>query len=344
MLSKYHYSILAAFLILLVLPGLVCSQIPGGTAESTRTEFAGKNYIVGMILMPDGTQVTRRMRIRLSSLTAGEVITTTDDRGRFNFSKIRNGTYTVTVDGEDDFDTTNEQVEVSLPSTALSQSFNVTLRLRAKRNDLKKPAVIKSENAGVPKPALDLYSQAVELSNAGDNRGAVAKLKEAIVAYPEFMVAYTELGVQYAKLNELENADAALQSALKIKPDAFEPLVNRGIVLVRLKRFAEAETVLREAAKAKDLSPIASLYLGRALAGQKKYDDAITSLNYALMIGGDEMKEAHRNLASIYLERDEYKLAEQSLETYLKLNPNAPDAESLRKILLQLKNAPTDKP
>ena len=43
---------------------------------------------------------------------------------------------------------------------------------------------------------------------------------------------------------ELEKANEALESALKISPNAFTPLVNHGIVLVRLKKYAEAEELL----------------------------------------------------------------------------------------------------
>ncbi|MFL6466771.1 MAG: tetratricopeptide repeat protein [Pyrinomonadaceae bacterium] len=322
-------------------PFYIFSQIAGGADESTRTDFNGKNYILGMVILPSGLQVTSRIRIRLSSLTAGEVITTTDDRGRFNFTKIRNGTYTLTVDGEEDFETTSEQIEVALPGGAQSQTFNVTLRLRAKRNQLEKPAVIRTENAGVPKRAMEHYAKGLELSKVGDHLGAVEQLKLAVEAYPEFMVAMTEIGVQFAMLNELEKADNALQSALKIKSDAFEPLINRGIVLVRLKRYAEAEVLLRDAVKAKELSPVAHLFLGRALAAQKKYDDAEKELSLAITIGAAEMKEAHRILASIYLEKEEYIFAAKELEIYLTLNPDAPDAESLQKTLKQLKGTAT---
>jgi len=103
---------------------------------------------------------------------------------------------------------------------------------------------------------------------------------------------------------------------------------------------------LRAALKAKEMSPVAHFYLGRALAAQKKYDEAETELNSSITTGADGMKEAHRILASIYLEKDDYKLAAKSLETYLSLNPNASDAESLRKTLEQLKgaNPPPNKP
>ncbi|PYS87751.1 MAG: hypothetical protein DMF62_11350 [Acidobacteria bacterium] len=344
-MKHLRISILLPILIGLVsFPMYVHSQIAGGMDESTRTDFNGKNYILGTVIFPSGLQVNSRIRIRLSSLTYGEVITTTDDRGRFNFTKIRNGTYTVTVDGEEEFETTSEQIEVALPPSAHSETFNITLRLMAKRSQLKKPAVVSAENAGVPKNALALYQKAQELSKAGDHRAAIEQLELAVEAYPLFMIALTEKGVQYAMLNELDRADEALQAALKLKPDAFEPLVNRGIILVRMKRYDDAEILLRNAVKAKEFSAVAHLFLGRALAAQKKYEDAEKELNISISIDAGEMKEAHRILSSVYLERGDYKLAAQELEIYLQLNPHAPDAEGLRKTLEQLKGANPNKP
>ena len=65
------------------------------------------------------------------------------------------------------------------------------------------------------------------------------------------MLALNELGVEYLKLGELEKADDALRSALKIDPEAFEPLMNHDITLVRMERYQDAEPELRQALREK---------------------------------------------------------------------------------------------
>jgi tetratricopeptide (TPR) repeat protein len=151
------------------------------------------------------------------------------------------------------------------------------------------------------------------------------------------MLAFNELGVQYQKLNELDKANDALESALKISPNSFAPLVNHGIVLVRLKRYSEAEADLRAALKENEKSAIAHFYLGRALAYLGKFDDAETELNSAITLGGEQMKEAHRYLGAIYHARGENEKAIAQLETYLKIAPKADDADSVRQLIKQLK-------
>ena len=183
-----------------------------------------------------------------------------------------------------------------------------------------------------------LYNSALKLAQEGKNKEAIDKLNDAVSVHPTFMLAFNELGVQYQKLNELEKAAEALQSALKISQKAFAPLVNFGIVLVRMKRYPEAEVVLRAALKENDKSAIAHYYLGRALAYLGKFDDAEQELNQAVTQGGEQMKEAHRYLGAIYHARGDTPKAIAQLETYLKVAPKAEDAEQVRQLIKQLKN------
>lgn len=313
------------------------SQIAGGMNETTATNLGGRHFITGTVFLPSGTPAGSRMRIRLSSMK-GEIVTTTDETGKFVFSGVSNGTYTVSVDQDDQFETATSEVEIQQSRAAQSQPFNVMLRLRSRIKASVKPSVLKAENAGVPQAATTLYEKAIGLSKKGDHKEAVEQLKLALAAYPHYLLALNELGVQLIKMNQLDEADGYLQAALKIKPDAYEPLVNRGILLVRLKRNADAETELRKALSVNDTA-IVHFFLGRVAAGNKKFDAAENEFTLSLTMGGEEMKEAHRMLASISLEKGDDKRALAELETYLKLAPNAPDADKLRETVDQLRSA-----
>ncbi len=316
------------------------SQIAGGMTETTRTDFGGNSFISGSVFFPSGSPINFRIRVRLSSITGGEIFSNSDDSGKFVFSRLSRGTYTVTIDGEQDFEPVSQVVDI-LQNRDVQ---NVSFRLTAKVKISKKPELINAENATVPKKALNIYEYALALAGTGDNKGAIVQLKLAIAEYPAFMLAYTEMGVQYLKLNELEKADEALQAALKIKPDAYEPLVNRGIVMFRSKQFVEAESLLRRALNAKEQSAVAHFYLGRTFVSVKRYDEAEKEFGSAISIGGEQMKEAHRLLASMFLDREDYKRALAELETYLQLAPTAPDAEQLRDVVSQLKTLVQKKP
>jgi tetratricopeptide (TPR) repeat protein len=186
---------------------------------------------------------------------------------------------------------------------------------------------------------LASYQKALQSAQAGKNKEAIDQFKQAISEYPDFMLAYNELGVQYLAVGDLAKAEESLTAALKLKPDAFEPLMNYGITLVRLNRFSEAIPQLRAAIKQKEQSPVGHFYLGRALAYQQRYDDAIVELNLAIQLGGDQMKEGHRYLAAIYNQKGDKQRAISELETYLKLAPNSKDADHLREIIRDLRNS-----
>lgn len=323
---------------------VVTQVLPLSATEETMTNFGGKNTISGVLLGPDGRPYNRRVAIRLISALAGEVNGYTDSEGRFSFTKVVNGSYTVTVEEDQDHGFASATLRIDLPNRAPPQDFLVQLRLSEKRNTGSKPAVVDADMASVPKDALNLYEKSLELAKAGDHKGAIQLLQQAVSAYPSFLAAFNELGVQYLATGELEKADAALVSALQLKPDAFQALMNRGIVLIRLNRSAEAEPLLQQATKVNSSSALAFLYLGRTQLTLKEYDAAQQSLKTAIDLGGDQVKEAHRSLAKVYVEKKDYAHAADELQMYLKLNPTAHDAEQLRMTLAQLRSAAQGEP
>ncbi|HSD47589.1 MAG TPA: tetratricopeptide repeat protein [Pyrinomonadaceae bacterium] len=321
--------------------GSASAQRVASLESDTADMGTGGRYIIqGTLLFPSGQRVDRPMKVRLYTATRGEVSTLTDTNGRFIFRRLSPGQYTIVIDGEKDYETVNEQTNIIQAGRSMGSTeeiIPVQIRLKYKASDMVKPEVVHADLANVPKPALELYNAALKLAQDNKNKAAIEKLNQAIAAHPDFMLAYNELGVQYQKIGELEKADDALQSALKISPGSFAPLVNHGIVLVRLKKYAEAEVDLRAALKENEKSAIAHFYLGRALAYLGKFDEGEKELNTAVTLGGDQMKEAHRYLAALYHARGETDKAIAQLETYLKVAPKAEDADAVRQLIRQLK-------
>jgi len=318
---------------------LAVSQIAGGLTDTTNTRLGGNNYIVGTVFAPDGQPITTRMRLRLNSPTWGEILAMTDDRGRFVFSGVGAGTYTITIDGEKEYQPVSQQVEIVRVRSTVPETYTVTIRLQAVENPKVHPSVVSAANAGVPKKALELYEKAAKLVAEKDYRGAIKQLKLAVAEYPAFVNAYNQIGVLYLRLDELDKADEALRAALKINPEAYEPLVNRAVTLFRMAKFKEAETVLRATLKLKSESAVAHYYLGRTLNKLGRNEEAEAALLTCIKLSPDEFKEAHRLLAAIYLDRGMPQRVIEELETYLKLVPAAPDAENLRKVIEQSKKS-----
>lgn len=315
------------------------AQIAGG-GNTTNLRSGGNNYIVGTVYGPDGYPITVKTRIRLTFPTGGELLEMTDDRGRFAFSNVGSGTYTVIIE-EDQYMPVKQEVDVVINRAPVPETYSVNIRLRLKENPKPKvgPGVISAANAGVPKPALELYQKASELAREKDFRGAIAQLELAVAEYPKFVNALNQIGVLHLRLNELEKADEALQKALKIDPEAYDPLINRSIALFRLLRFKDAEKVLRNTLKVDKNSAVAHYYLGRTLVNLGRPAEAEPELLACTKLSPGEFKEAHRALAAIYLDRNAPQLVIEQVEIYLKLAPNTPDAELLRKVIEQSKRA-----
>jgi regulator of sirC expression with transglutaminase-like and TPR domain len=67
------------------------------------------------------------------------------------------------------------------------------------------------------------------------------------------------------------------------------------------------------------------------------YPEAEKELRRAVNLGGTQLGLAHKYLGGIYWGRGEYRQAADELETYLRLTPNAQDAERVRGTIKELR-------
>ena len=318
---------------------LAMGQLVGGLTETTNTRLGGNNYIAGTVYTPEGVPIRTRMRIKLASQEWGDILASTDESGKFVFSEVGAGLFTIIIDREKEYEPVSHEINITRARNIVPETYFVTIRLRAVEEKRPKAGVVNAANAGVPKAALDHYESASKLAQEKDYKGAIKELKLAVAEYPQFVNAHNRIGVLYLRLNELDNAESAFKAALKIDPEAFEPLLNRGVVLYRLGKFKDAETSLRASLKVKPDTSVAYYYLGRTLNKLNRNEEAETALLTCLKMGPNDFNEAHRVLAAIYLDRGALAQVVDQLETYLKVVPTAPDAENLRKVIEESKRA-----
>src|SRR5438105_15311371 len=127
-----------------------------------------------------------------------------------------------------------------------------------------------------------------------------------------------------------------LRSASKLSPDAFSPKLNLGIALLETNQIPDAEAQLREALKITS-TPTAHMYLGLTLIKVRRFDEARVELETAISMGGGNLAQAHKFLGGIYWQKHEYRRAVDEFETYLRLTPNAPDADRVRGTIQELR-------
>lgn len=336
---------------LLCLASIAVAQGGGGVDQ---LGTGGGHSIQGRIYFPSGQRVDVRTKVKLESVQFGELTVLADLNGAFSFRSLAPASYTVVVEGGEDYETARESVFIDTEVVTsrndvrpppVRRSYQVQIYLQPKRSTTTKPGVINAELAGVAEPARSFYEKGMTFAKAGKTDRAIEQLKQAVAYYPEFVLALNELGVQYLKASSAEKAVDVLQRATRLKPDAFSPRLNYGIALLQNRKFADAEIQLRRALTINSEFATAHLYLGIALVQLSKYDDAEKELLKALELAGTtpHMAQAHYYLGGIYWRKKQYNLAADQLENYLKMSPNAADAEKVRTTIGSLREKSREK-
>lgn len=340
---SYRYSVLLTLLLSLA---VVANGQAGGGIDSTGT--GGRHSISGRLVFPSGQRADARLKVKLESQSNGDLTVLADGNGNFTFRSLSPGGYVVVVEGGEYFETVREGIYIDPPVVdprtnvsigPISRPYTVQIYLRPKAEAAQtKPGVLNAALASVPKPAVELYEKGVEAAAHGETDKAIDDLRRAVALYPNFGLALNELGVQYLRKGDLEKAAEALVKVLEISPGAPEPSLNYGIVLLQQKKFAEAEKQLRDAVPKNDHVYSAHLYFGITLIYVKNYTDAETELRKAITIGGVKASQAHYYLGGLYWQTGKHQQAADELETFLKLEPKAANADKLRNTIKELRN------
>jgi Tfp pilus assembly protein PilF len=316
------------------------------------TGTGGKHVIQGRVLFPSGRRADTRLKVRLQTQSSGELSVYTDSNGYFGFRSLEAGSYTVVIEGGNDFETVRESIYIETDVNSMvrgitfpsgTRPYTLQVYLQPKRRDgtpaaESRPGTLNASLASVPKPALDLYNKALDALRSNDQVKAVEFLKEAVAAYHDFPVALTELGLLYMKQKQPAKAAEVLRDALKLSPDDYPTLFTYAVALHDSQQFSEAETQFRKAAQKNATAPLPHYYLGLILIRRREFEEAEKELKKAVEVGGDEVPYAHKYLGGLYWNRHAYKQAADELETYLKLVPNTEEAPRLRATVKELRS------
>ena len=311
---------------------------------------AGNEVIQGRIYFPAKYPSVMRPVVKLQSISSSELKTVADADGNFSFTHLRPDSYTIVVDGGNEYENASETVAIGSPGPVPAQgnpsqyaipvTYQVHIYLQPKKAyaaDYTSEAT-RAALASVPRTARDSFSQGVESARLGETAKAIEQFKEAISQAPSFALAYNELGVQYLKLGQANKAAAALAEAVKLIPEDFAARLNYGIALLNLKRFGEAEKQVRQALQINEAAATAHYYLALALLNQHEFETAESQFEVSVKSSNDQIAQAHKYLGGIYWRNKQYKRAAEELERYIVLDPNAPDRARIRDTIKDLRS------
>jgi Tfp pilus assembly protein PilF len=348
--SVRQTSVLSSALHAALIIALSCVAAHGqGGTDSTGT--GGRHIIQGRLVFPSNRRADTRLKVRLQSTQSPELSVYTDSNGVFVFNSLNPGSYTVIVEGGEEFETFREAVYIEndinsmvrgVSGPPISRPYTLQVYLQPKSRpgtESPKGGVVNASLASVPKPALALYNKALEYSRNKETWDkAVEQLKASIELYPDFALAYGELGAVYMKLQQHDKAIEAFRHALKLAPDDYATMLTYGMALFAKQQFSEAEEQFRKSIEKNRTSPSAHFYLGLTLIKRRDYVEAEKELKSAIEFGGDAIPIAHYYLGGLYWGKSEYKQAADELEIYLRLVPNAGDAARTRAAIKDLRS------
>ena len=265
--------------------------------------------------------------------------TFTDESGRFTFKKLAPATYTVSVyqpgRGE-----ARQTIEVG-PSLADSRN-RIQLTIALKDDDFdptsdRRRHSVTTRELTIPERALRDYVDAQRDLEKHDVEAAEKHLEHAVELAPQFATAWNTLGTIAYQTRRFPLAEQRFRQSLKQDPTAYEPLVNLGGVLVTLHKLDEALEVNVHATMTRPNDALANSQLGMTYFELGQFDSAVKYLERARKLDPAHFSHPQLFLAEIHLRRGEKREAALVLEDFLEHHPDYPQAEIMRRNIVELR-------
>lgn len=197
--------------------------------------------------------------------------------------------------------------------------------------------------AAASSPAAKAFQAAVAASREGRHADAIAGFEEALRADPACYDCQYNLGLAYTSAKQYDKAEAALDAAKQMKPEAPEALEGLAAVYNATRRFdeaakaSEAAIKLRGATGAAGGGNAAAVFdQGLVLWNAGKIDEALARFRETLTIDPNH-GEAHYWLGMGHLNQGRMPEAAQELELYLAREPGGRFAAQAKALLPQIK-------
>lgn len=275
-------------------------------------------------------------------IPAGEAYS--DSNGSFVFIGLTNGNYAVVVeaDGYKPFRGTTR-----LDNTEQPRGQVLVLLEPVAKPTAPKGAVIggsKASNeldAKHPLPpfepkAVKEFDKGNRERQQGDFPAAFERYQNALRIDANFYPALNNMGTLFEQQGNHTQAMEDFLKAAKINPDDGEAYINLGHVLYEEGQFRSAIDQLNEGLQRSPQSAVGNFFLGSAYYKLHETERAESLLRKACVLDPQHMAPAHLQLANLYLQRHDYGAAKVQLRTYLEINPSAPQAPAVKKMLADL--------
>ncbi len=203
-------------------------------------------------------------------------------------------------------------------------SLKLSNRLRAAPNDSRDIASLMTNDL----EAYRYYSIAVEKAHALKTVDAVELLQKAVARDPEFAMAHARIGYAYAvTAGKLEEGKPYLERAFQLSSRLTEKdrMNIAAWYAIANKDFELAVTSYRQIIQRSPFEMEAYFRLGRLLAGEERFDEAIEVLRQGMVVD-PESKDLYNTMGTVLSYKGDHPGAIAAHERYVALAPNEPNA------------------
>jgi Flp pilus assembly protein TadD len=272
----------------------------------------------------------------------------TDGSGRYTFVGMNTGQFRIRVlpyntnymEETQDVEIVNYQVGSTVTSDSVYLDFY--LKVDKRKAGIGNPGVTGAVFAqDVPSEARSLYKKSLNyFKNAKEEQNGFEALKKAIELFPTYYDALNQIGLEYVKRKQYQEAVPYLVKAIDVNKRSFSSFYLLGLAAYNLKQMNEAAEAFRATTIINPQSSNAYLQYGMVLRINNNLKESEQALLKAQTLMKDTpSSELSWQLALLYDKLKRYEEAAKELEKYLKLNPDADDAEKtkIKNIITQMR-------
>lgn len=326
---------------------------PAPSRASARAALQQGNVLRGKVQYAPGRPAVNVIIVieSGSGIPVGQITTSTE--GDFLFNGLNESTYIISI-REPDYQPVREEVNFAVHPDAdqPGESRFVTIQLVPLSTVRSGPGgTVFAQN--VPPAARAAYDRGLKLAKEKDHAGAIVACREAVQLFPEYFDAHYTLGVELMESGAVDESLRELEQARSINPKDARVYATFGQLLARQHKFAIAAAAFGEAARLDPSEPQFPLQRAAVLVDRAStldarkadeakvrtelLDEASRDLDTAWSRSGKSLAAVHLQRARLWERRGDRKAAANSLEAYLALSPNAPNADAIRRSIETLR-------
>ena len=314
--------------------------------------FAQNSMLRGKVRGSNGA-VVNNATVELRGSTGaviGQAFSRND--GDFSFSRLAAGEYEVLVTMSG-YEPATHRVELrdsmrlSGASEAVSEVVTIEVVLRPRAEPaLAAPGTSFAQD--VPKVARAAYVKGISKIREGKSDEGIAFLREATAEFSDYFDAHLALGLEFYRLGKDPDALEALERARLINDKGAVVYYTFGLVMVRQQKFRAAEYAFGKAAELNDNYVNAHFNHAVALIEvalrskdpsgiQTLLANADRELDRAWDLSDKKLNTVFLQRARVHEERGNKEAAARELEKYLKAEPDAKNAASVKEAITKLR-------